>query len=85
MLLSFNKEKEVFFARDLLDDFDTSIINLPISIEIKYFQGVAPCGLALQILGNDLEEIEKILNNNDMFITHIFTGGKHDTIYEKIR
>lgn len=85
MLLSFNKEKEVFFARDLLDDYDTSIINLPISIEIKYFQGVAPCGLALQIKETDLEEVEDILSKNDMFITHIFIGGEHDSTYKKIR
>ncbi len=85
MLLVFNKERLVFDARDFLDEFETSIINLPISIEIKYFDGVAPCGLALLIEEVDLEAIENILNSNEIMIKYVFTGGRHDKEYKKLR
>lgn len=85
MLLTFKKERLVFDSRDLLDDYSTKIINLPISIEIKYYNGVAPCGLALQINESDLQAIENILHQHDITVDHIYMEVNDDKEYKRVR
>lgn len=85
MLIVFDKERLVFDSRDLLDGYKTSIVNLPISIEVKYFDGVAPCGLALKINKEDLDEIKVILENHNIFINHLFEVVENDQEYKKVK
>jgi hypothetical protein len=85
MIIVFSKERLVFDARDLLSGFNTSIINLPVSIEIKYFEGVAPCGLALEVQQEDIERIEEILIKNDIEMHSLFEVKTDDKEYKRIK
>ncbi len=85
MLIVFNKERFVFDARDLLFEWKTEIINLPISIEIKFFDGVAPCGLALKIQLEDKNSILRVLKKHGIDIHSIFEVDKGDQEYKRVR
>ncbi len=84
MLIIFNKERLVFDARDLLVGKKTEIINLPISIELKFFNGVAPCGLALKVQIEDKQAIVQILKENGISIHSIFEVNVDDQEYKRV-